>query len=148
MWAICEIAKFWQNFGRFACRRCAFQQNFCNKKLGKITVLYAVKGFFHNRENKEDLINVATIVVESDERKRLECLLIINSRDRTWKITRKNTEPLPKCNHEQQPDNRMIYHMAELYTNVVHVVVDKICFTTSSTKNDVSNITFACLTKP
>ena len=120
---------------------------FLQQKLGKITVLYAVKGFFHNRENKEDLINVATIVVESDEKKRLECLLIINSRDRTWKITRKNTEPLPKCNHEQQPDNRMIYHMAEVYTDVVRVVADKICFTTSSTKNDVSNITFACLTK-
>lgn len=107
------------------------------------------KKSFYKGDHKQDLLKLVRVFFKSGKRKwHLQRHLVTNSRDRTWKITRKNTEPLPKCNHEQQPDNRMIYHMAEVYTNVVHDVVDKICFTTSSTKNDVSNITFACLTKP
>ena len=83
MWTICKNAQFQQN-------------------LGEITVLYAVKDFFHNRENKEDLINLATIIFQSDEGKRhLQCPLIINSRDKTWKVSSSNTEPLQKCNHDQ-----------------------------------------------
>ena len=70
--------------------------------------------FFNNKDNKEDLITLAVSFFQSDEGRRLlNYPLVINSKEETWKITRKMIEPLERCNHEEA-DYRMIYHATKL----------------------------------
>ena len=68
------------------------------------------EAFFHNGENKEDLIAVACSYYKSDEGKKLfKVPLIINSGEETWKITGITIEPFPRCNHEEA-NTRIILH--------------------------------------
>ena len=52
------------------CGNCAFKHNFHNWKFGEIILFYAVKDFFHIRENKEDLLQQDTMFFKSDDGKR------------------------------------------------------------------------------
>ena len=46
---------------------------------------------------------------------------IINSKSKTWKITRKNVELSQNCNHEEA-DTRMIHHLAQEESSTVAAV--------------------------
>ena len=46
---------------------------------------------------------------------------IINSKSKTWKITRKNVELLQNCNHEEA-DTRIIHHFTQEESSTVVVV--------------------------
>ena len=68
------------------------------------------EAFFHNGENKEDLISLACSYYKSEEgRKLFKVPLLINSGEKKWKITRCTIETFPRCNHGEA-DTRLILH--------------------------------------
>ena len=75
-------------------------------------------------ENKEDLISLACSYYKSEEgRKLFKVPLLINSGEKTWKITRGTIETFPQCNHEEA-DTRLILHAAMSKSPAVIVAKD------------------------
>ncbi len=80
--------------------------------------------FFHNIENKTDLIRVAANFLRSQEAKKHICVpLLFTDKEETWKITRDSATMLFQCNHEDA-DTRLILHACLEDTNVVIVAKD------------------------
>ena len=80
--------------------------------------------FFHNIENKEDLIRIITEHLISEQGRRLPTLpLIITRKEFTWRINDDIVEDLEGSNHEEA-DTKMILHALRENTNVVVVARD------------------------
>ena len=80
--------------------------------------------FFHNGENKEDLIALACSFYKSEEGRELFRIpLVINSGEEVWKISRNTIEMLPRCNHEEA-DTRLVLHAAMSKSPAVIVAKD------------------------
>jgi hypothetical protein len=74
--------------------------------------------FFHNIENKTDLIKMAANFFKSEDRKKQ---LSVPQKDETWRIPKdEEAISLFKCNHEEA-DTRLILHACLQDTNVVVV---------------------------
>ncbi len=82
------------------------------------------ESFFHNGENKENLISAIADYLQSKEgRSKLRCPVVITSNERTYQITNRSSEMLFHCNHEEA-DSRLILHAILANQDVVVVAKD------------------------
>ena len=80
--------------------------------------------FILNDESKEDLISLACSYYKSEAgRKLFKVPILINSGEKTWKITRGTIETFPRFNHEEA-DTRLILHAAMSKSPAVIVAKD------------------------
>ena len=81
--------------------------------------------FVLNGENKEDLISLACSYYKYEEGGKLfKVPLLINSGEKTWKITRSTIETFPRCNHEEADTRLILLHAAMSKSPAVIVAKD------------------------
>ena len=80
--------------------------------------------FFHNIENKENLVRLILEHLISDQGRTLTALpLIITRNEFTWRIIDNIVEDLDRSNHEKA-NTKMVLHALREKTNVVVVAID------------------------
>ena len=79
--------------------------------------------FFHNIENKEDLIAVMAKYIMFHESEETTLPIIFTEKEETWMASEDGLTNIGRCNHEEA-DSRMIYHALRSNTNVVVVSKD------------------------
>ena len=81
--------------------------------------------FFHNIENKEDLIRIITEYLTSEKGRRLSNLpLIITRKNYAWRIDDDTVEEINGCSNHEDGDTKMILHALRENKDVVVVATD------------------------